>query len=64
MEEENEPQVVILQENIYSYGKGQQLYGGVGDKVEIINVRGNVLIVRDSKGKTFPVASNRTNYIP
>jgi hypothetical protein len=45
-------------------GKGNpHIYAKKGQKVALVSVRGNVLIVEDHHGVRFPVKIERTDYI-
>lgn len=44
-----------LLEEIKSRGKNAKVYGQIGEEVELISDHGEVLIVKNKKGDTFPV---------
>jgi hypothetical protein len=53
----------VLLEDIFSYGKGCKLYGKKNDKVLIISVRMNVLIVEGKNNDRFPVHLDRVKIL-
>ena len=53
---------VRLTDVVTSTCKKDLIYGIIGEKVEIISVMGEVLLVKNSKGSTFPVQTNKTDY--
>lgn len=53
---------VRLNEVITSTSKKDLIYGIIGEKVEIISVMGEILLVKNIKGNTFPVQTIKTDY--
>lgn len=53
---------ILLIEDIFSTCKRGVVYGTAGQEVEVIGMMGHVLLVKDLKGKTFPVQSIKTDY--
>ena len=53
---------VRLLDVITSTCKKDVIYGIIGEKVEIISVMGDILLVKNIKGGTFPVQTIKTDY--
>lgn len=56
--------VIRLIETVKSSCKKDIVYGEKGEKVEIIRVIDNVIIVKNLKGNIFPVKVTKTDYMP
>ena len=53
---------ITLLQTIESAAKRGVIYGMKGDKVNLISVHGEVLLVKDSKGIGFSVHKSKTDY--
>lgn len=52
----------ILLTDIYSHMKGREQYGKVGDRVTLIGLHDDILIVENSHGNRFPVHSKEVDF--
>lgn len=53
---------ITLTETITSSAKKDKVSGYSGDRVKVLRVNPDVLIVEDKKGQTFPVPIIKTDY--
>lgn len=61
----NEPVTAVLTEDVYSHfvkkgAKETEAYGRKGDQVTLVEDRGDVLLVKSSKGEIFPIGKSKT----
>ena len=54
--------MITLLETIESAAKKDVIYGVKGDQVSLIGIRGDVLLVQDSKENGFAVRVEKTDY--
>lgn len=48
--------------DIIGFGKKGEVYAKAKEKISVVAVHGHVLIVENSRGRRFPITSDKTDY--